>query len=67
LTQLKNRGLQDIFIGYVDGLKGFPQAIAQAIEAVYPQSTVQLCLVHLVRSSWPYVNWKERRPVAQDL
>jgi putative transposase len=63
LTELKNRGLQDIFIACVDGLKGFPQAI----EAVYPQTTVQLCIVHLVRGSLQYVNWKERRTVAQDL
>jgi putative transposase len=63
LTELKNRGLQDIFIACVDGLKGFPQAI----EAVYPQTTVQLCIVHLVRGSLQYVSWKERRAVAQDL
>jgi putative transposase len=63
LTELKNRGLQDIFIACVDGLKGFPQAI----ETVYPQTTVQLCMVHLVRGSLQYVNWKERRTVAQDL
>jgi putative transposase len=63
LTELKNRGLQDIFIACVDGLKGFPQAI----EAVYPQTTVQLCIVHLVRGSLQYVSWKERRSVAQDL
>ena len=63
LTELKNRGLQDIFIACVDGLKGFPQAI----ESVYPQTTVQLCIVHLVRGSLQYVNWKERRTVAQDL
>jgi len=63
LTELKNRGLQDIFIACVDGLKGFPQAI----EAVYPQTIVQLCIVHLVRGRLQYVNWKERRSVAQDL
>lgn len=63
LTELKNRGLQDIFIACVDGLKGFPQAI----ETVYPQTTVQLCIVHLVRGSLQYVSWKERRAVAQDL
>jgi putative transposase len=63
LTELKNRGLQDVFIACVDGLKGFPQAI----ETVYPQTTVQLCIVHLVRGSLQYVNWKERRTVAQDL
>ena len=63
LTELKNRGLQDIFLACVDGLKGF----SQAIEAVYPQTTVQLCIVHLVRGSLQYVSWKERRAVAQEL
>lgn len=63
LTELRNRGLQDIFIACVDGLKGFPQAI----EAVYPQTTVQLCIVHLTRASLNYVNWKERKAVAADL
>jgi putative transposase len=63
LTELKNRGLQDIFIACVDGLTGFPQAI----ESVYPQTTVQLCIVHLTRASLNYVNWKERKQVAADL
>ena len=63
LTELKNRGLQDILIACVDGLKGFPQAI----ESVYPKSTVQLCIVHLVRASLNYVNWQERKPVAAAL
>jgi len=63
LTEFKNRGLQDIFIACLDGLKGFPQAI----ETVSPQTTVHLCIVHLVRGSLQYVNWKERRTVAQDL
>jgi len=63
LTELKNRGLQDIFLACVDGLKGFPPAI----ETVYPQTTVQLCIVPLVRGSLQYVNWKERRTVAQEL
>ena len=63
LTKLKNRGLQDIFIACVDGLKGFPQAI----ETTYPQTTVQLCIVHLVRGSLQYVNWKERRTVDDTL
>jgi putative transposase len=63
LTELRNRGLQDIFITCVDGLKGFPQAI----ESVYPKAIVQLCIVHLTRASLNYVNWKERRPVAADL
>ena len=63
LTELQNRGLKDIFIACVDGLKGFPQAI----ETVYPKSTVQLCIVHMVRASLNYVNWKERKQVAHDL
>jgi putative transposase len=63
LTELQNRGLKDIFIACVDGLKGFPQAI----ETVYPKTTVQLCIVHLVRASLNYVNWKERKRVAQEL
>lgn len=63
LTELKNRGVKDIFIACVDGLKGFPEAI----EAVYPRTQVQLCLVHLVRASLNYVNWKERKAVAAEL
>lgn len=63
LTELKNRGVQDILIACVDGLKGFPEAI----ETVFPQAQVQLCIVHMVRASLNYVNWKERRQVAADL
>jgi putative transposase len=63
LTELRNRGVKDIFIACVDGLKGFPQAI----ETVYPQAQVQLCIVHLVRASLNYVSWSERKRVAQDL
>jgi putative transposase len=63
LTELRNRGLQDILIACVDGLKGFPQAI----ETVYPKTTVQLCIVHMVRASLNYVGWKERKQVAADL
>ncbi len=63
LTELKNRGVEDVFIACVDGLKGFPQAI----EAVYPKTTVQLCIVHMVRASLNYVNWKERKQVAAEL
>jgi putative transposase len=63
LTDLRNRGVKDVFIACVDGLKGFPQAI----ETVYPKAQVQLCIVHLVRASLNYVNWKERKLVAQDL
>ena len=63
LTEIRNRGVQDILIACVDGLKGFPDAI----QAVYPQAEVQLCIVHMVRNSLAYVNWKERKVVAQDL
>ncbi len=63
MTELKNRGLQDIFIACCDGLKGFPDAI----EAVYPHTRVQLCIVHQVRNSLRYVGWKERKAVAADL
>jgi putative transposase len=63
LTELKNRGVKEILIACVDGLKGFPQAI----ESVFPQTVVQLCIVHLVRASLNYVNWKERKQVAADL
>lgn len=63
VTELKNRGVQDIFIACVDGLKGLPQAI----ETVFPKAQVQLCIVHLVRNSLNYVSWKERKAVAADL
>jgi len=63
LSELKNRGVRDIFIGCVDGLKGFPEAM----EAVFPATQVQLCLVHMVRQSLSYVGWKERKAVAADL
>jgi putative transposase len=63
LTELQNRGLQDIFIACVDGLKGFPQAI----ETVFPKTQVQLCIVHLLRASLNYVSWKQRKQVAADL
>ena len=63
LNELRNRGVRDIFIACVDGLKGFPQAI----ESVFPQAQVQLCIVHLVRASLNYVNWKDRKQVAADL
>jgi putative transposase len=63
VTELKNRGVTDIFIACVDGLKGFPEAI----ESVFPQTEVQLCIVHLVRHSLNYVGWKQRREVAADL
>ena len=63
LTEIRNRGVNDILIACVDGLKGFPEAI----QSVYPKTQVQLCIVHMVRNSLNYVNWKERKAVAADL
>lgn len=63
LTEIRNRGVQDIFIACVDGLKGFPEAI----ESVFRQTQVQLCIVHLVRHSMNYVSWKLRKKVAAGL
>jgi putative transposase len=63
LTELQNRGVKDIFIACVDGLKGFPEVI----ESVYPKAEVQTCIVHMVRASLSYVNWKQRKRVAADL
>jgi len=63
VTELKNRGVNDLFIACVDGLKGFPEAI----ETVFPKAAVQLCIVHLVRNSLNYVSYKRRQSVADDL
>jgi putative transposase len=63
VTELRNRGVEDIFIACVDGLKGLPEAI----ETLYPQTEVQQCIVHVVRQSLKYVNWKQRKEVAADL
>jgi putative transposase len=63
LTELKNRGVADVLIFCCDGLTGFPSAI----EAVYPQAKVQLCIVHLLRQSLRFVGWKDRKAVAADL
>ncbi|MBM0745763.1 IS256 family transposase (plasmid) [Phormidium sp. CLA17] len=63
LTELQNRGLKDIFVACCDGLTGFPDAI----EAVFPRTTVQLCIVHMVRNSLSYVSYKDRKAVAADL
>jgi transposase-like protein len=63
LTELKNRGVKDILIACVDGLKGFPDAIA----VEYPQTRIQLCLVHMVRNSLKYVSWKDYKAVTRDL
>lgn len=63
LTDLKNRGLKDILIACVDGLTGFPEAI----ETVYPKTQVQLCIVHMIRNSLKYVNYKDRKKLVEDL
>jgi transposase-like protein len=63
LTELKNRGVKDILIACVDGLKGFPDAIA----VEYPQTRVQLCIVHMVRNSLKYVSWKDYKAVTSEL
>ncbi len=63
LTEVQNRGVKDFFIACVDGLVGLPEAI----EMVYPQTRVQLCMVHLVRNSLRYVSYKHMKAVATDL
>lgn len=63
LTELKNRGIEDILIACVDGLTGFPEAI----ETVFPKTQVQLCIVHMLRNSLRYVGWKARKAIAADL
>src|SRR4051794_1913508 len=60
MNELKDRGVQDILIAVVDGLKGFPEAIA----AVFPKTQVQACVVHLIRNSLAFVSWKDRKAVA---
>jgi putative transposase len=63
LTNLQNRGVKDIFLICTDGLRGFPEAI----EAVFPETLVQTCIVHLIRASLKFVSWKERKTMAADL
>lgn len=63
LTELQNRGVKDILIACVDGLKGFPDAIA----AAYPETQIQLCIVHMVRNSLKFVPWKDYKAVTADL
>lgn len=63
LTELKNRGVEQILIACVDGLKGFPEAI----EAEYPEAKVQLCILHQVRNSLRYVSWKDYKQVTSDV
>jgi putative transposase len=63
MNELKHRGVEDILIAVIDGLKGFPEAIT----AVFPETQIQTCIVHLIRNSLSFCNWKERRPVALEL
>src|ERR1700751_1334824 len=63
MNDLKNRGVQDILIAVVDGLKGFPEAIT----AAFPQTVVQTCIVHLIRNSLAFVTWKDRKAIMPDL
>jgi putative transposase len=63
MTELKNRGVQDILIAVIDGLKGFPEAIT----AVFPQAQIQTCIVHLIRNSLDFVSWQDRKLVAAQL
>ena len=63
LTELKNRGVEDIYIACCDGLKGLPEAVT----AVFPMTTVQLCIVHVIRNSLQYVSWKDYKAITKDL
>ncbi len=63
INELRNRGVEDVLLAVVDGLKGFPEAIL----AVFPQATVQTCIVHLLRHSLDFVSYKDRKPLASAL
>jgi putative transposase len=63
MNELKHRGLEDVLIAVIDGLKGFPEAIS----AVFPQTQIQTCIVHLIRNSLSFCSWKQRQPVAREL
>ena len=63
MSELRNRGVNDLLIAVVDGLKGFPDAIS----AVFPDTQIQTCIVHLLRNSMDYAGWKDRKPVATAL
>jgi len=63
MSELKNRGVQDLLIAVVDGLKGFPEAIT----SVFPKTVVQTCIVHLIRYSMQFVSWKERKMISAGL
>ena len=63
ITELKNRGVEEILIACIDGLKGFPEAIS----SVFPQTNIQLCIVHMVRNSLRFVSWKDYKVVTKGL
>jgi putative transposase len=63
MTEIKNRGANDILIAIIDGLKGFPEAI----NSVFPETQIQTCIVHLIRNSLDFCSWKDRKPVAKEL
>ena len=63
MTEIRNRGIHDVLIAVVDGLKGFPEAI----NAVFPEALVQTCIVHLIRYSMQFASWKERKAIAAAL
>ncbi|CAH9059894.1 IS256 family transposase ISAba42 [Pseudoalteromonas holothuriae] len=63
LTELQNLGIKDILIAYLDGLKGFPDAI----NTVYPNTQIQLCIIHMVRNSLKFVPWKDYKAITADL
>lgn len=62
MSEIKNRGVNDILIAIIDGLKGFPEAI----NSVFPQTQIQTCIVHLIRNSLDFCSWKDRKPVAKE-
>jgi putative transposase len=63
MTEIKNRGVNDILIAIIDGLEGFPEAI----NSVFPETQIQTCIVHLIRNSLDFCSWKDRKPVAKEL
>lgn len=62
-TELKNRGIKDIFIACIDGLKGFPEAI----QSVFPDTKIQLCIIHQIRNSLKYINYRDQKKFMEDL
>lgn len=63
MTELKNRGVKDIFLACIDGLKGFPEAI----ESVFPKTQIQLCVIHVIRNSLAYVSYKDLKKIVVDM